>query len=73
MAKKDKGILVLYVIIFILLAFILSQFILVEKGGITVTTHGVEICNMNYDCGEEDKVCPEDYGATCVIKDPDCK
>ena len=37
-----------------------------------VTGHGVIICGTNYPCGAQDNVCPEDYGAQCEQKDPDC-
>ena len=37
-----------------------------------VTGHGVIICGTDYPCGAQDNVCPEDYGAECEQKDPDC-
>jgi len=72
MAKKEDKISIIYVIIFIIIALILSNFILEDREDATITAHGVRICDKNYDCGEADNICPEDYGAQCVIKDPDC-
>ena len=40
--------------------------------GIEQTTGGVIICSEDYPCGDSDNVCPEDYGAECKVKDPDC-
>lgn len=37
------------------------------------STGGVIICGMDCPCGEADDVCPEDYGAECEVKDPDCE
>lgn len=71
MAKKDDTISILFVIIFVIVAFMFSHFMFAEEE-VTITTHGVQICGENYDCGNKDNVCPEDYGATCIIKDPDC-
>lgn len=34
--------------------------------------HGVQICGFCYDCGISDGVCPEIYGADCLIRDDDC-
>ena len=72
MAKMDDTTSVLFIIIFIIVALIFSHFMFAEKE-VTVTTHGVQICNENYDCGEEDGISPEDFGAYCIIKDPDCQ
>lgn len=35
--------------------------------------HGVFINGDCYDCGEDDFVCPETYGAICSVQDPDCE
>lgn len=73
MATKEDKIFIIYVIIFVIIAIILSNYMFLEKGPATVTTHGIEICNKNYECGSSDGICPEKFGATCIIKDPDCR
>ena len=38
--------------------------------------HGVYINGVCFDCGEDDGICPDDYGASCKISgiiDPDCE
>ena len=42
----------------------------VFASGFVFAVHGVKICGKNYDCGVDDGVCPEDYGADCSA-DPD--
>ncbi len=73
MAKKEDKILIWYVIIFIMIALIVANFMFLEGDVADVTVKGVKICNKNYDCGELDRICPEDFGATCIVKDPDCR
>jgi hypothetical protein len=34
---------------------------------------GVIICGVDYPCGAQDKICPENYGAVCKVTDSDCK
>lgn len=34
---------------------------------------GVEIIGVCYNCGVDDEVCPEDFGANCKVVDSDCE
>jgi hypothetical protein len=60
--------------LFLFLAVILIALILYKASAQTTPTNpgGVSICSIHYDCGQDDNVCPEDFGATCNFCDPDC-
>ena len=62
---------------FILLALtIFSLLAITSYAQSTCTSPGVKICNICYDCGVSDQVCPTTYGVACPTSgsrcDPDC-
>lgn len=59
--------------ILISIMFIISMMLIVGCDSEPKNTGGVIICGSNFPCGAEDSVCPEDYNATCHVKDIDCE
>nr|MCK4930143.1 hypothetical protein [Nanoarchaeota archaeon] len=60
-------------LILLLLLIVLSGCKQVSEEPVGKASGGVIICGKDCPCGKVDNVCPEDYGADCKVKDPDCK
>ena len=60
-------------LILLLITLALSGCQQVAEEPVEKTTGGVIIYNTDFPCGNEDDVCPENYGAECKVKDPDCE
>lgn len=60
-------------LILLLITLVLSGCQQVSEEPVEKTTGGVTIYNTDFPCGNADDVCPENYGAECKVKDPDCE
>ncbi|MDD5177868.1 MAG: hypothetical protein PHT54_01125 [Candidatus Nanoarchaeia archaeon] len=72
--RSDKSSLIpiISIIVIIAVVAVVCVFLCDKTDSIEESTGGVIICGQDFKCGEDDGVCPEDFGAECKCDDVDC-
>lgn len=65
-----KGVLLFVLCLLVTTSFVIAQDHPCEAGNESI--NGVYIGGECFNCGEEDGICPEDFGAICEVSDPEC-
>jgi hypothetical protein len=71
-SNKSNLIPIISIIVIIAVVAVVCVFIGSKTESIEESTGGVIVCGQDFKCGEDDGVCPDDFGAVCKCDDPDC-